>query len=106
MFDLYDARIASLASEIYQLYVRRFIRHEEFQAEPDKWSVMRKCHSWYIDNKKQGISSRVTEQLVLSKLKEAPPVLLNRLVKSSSPVYASSERPQEFIGPVAPYRPN
>jgi hypothetical protein len=77
-FDTYENILYDVCKNIYNAYRSRHIYKEFATLPPDEYSIMKKAHSWHLeDRQKNKISLRKVQELV----NEENPNLLNRIVR-------------------------
>jgi len=78
-FDLYENTLYDIALGVYSAYVKRFIHKKFIQIPPGEYFIMKKCHAWHLQDRKNNVISfnRVMEEINLLE-----PYKLNRLIKN------------------------
>lgn len=79
VFEKYEKIIMELAKKIYNSYVTRYIIRNQYVVLPQtEYYIMRECHNWHLQNKKQ---NRITINHVLREITNQEITKLNRMIK-------------------------
>lgn len=77
-FDDYEDTIYLIAKVIYQSYVQRFIKKKWVTLAAEEFNIIRECHAWHEENRKQ---NRISLDKVIEKLNEQTPTNLNKMIR-------------------------
>ena len=77
-FDNYENILYNKAKDLYKSYVDRFIKHIYVTVPSEDYSVIKKCHSWHIENRDK---NKINLNKVIDFLNSEQPTILNRLIK-------------------------
>lgn len=77
-FEFYENTLYEIALHIKNAYMRRFIKKEYVMLPPEEYSVMRKCHSWHIQDRN---SNHISLSKVIDVLNEQPASKLNKMIR-------------------------
>lgn len=77
-FDNYENILYNKAKDLYKSYVDRFIKHIYVTVPSEDYSVIKKCHSWHIENRDK---NKINLNKVIEFLNSEQPTILNRLIK-------------------------
>jgi len=78
IFDLYENIIYSKAKEIYDSYVKRYIKKLYVTLPRDEYEIMKKAHEWYSSDRD---NNKISIDKIIEILNEQSPIILNRLIK-------------------------
>lgn len=78
MFDKYEDTIYNIANYITQSYKKRYIYKEHVVVPTEEFSIMKKCHEWYLSDR---TANRISFQKVMNMLNDQPPSFLNKMVR-------------------------
>lgn len=79
MFEKYENTIYSIAKNIYNAYVQRFIKKKWVTVSAEEFNVVRECHSWYEQNR---TGNRITIQKVIEVLNDQTPTNINKMIRN------------------------
>jgi hypothetical protein len=77
-FDEYENTIYAIAKLIYRSYVQRFIKKKWVTVAGEEFNVIRECHAWHEEDRKQ---NRISLDKVIEKLNEQTPTNLNKMIR-------------------------
>lgn len=77
-FREYEDYISTIAGEIYQHYVNRYIQKQHVVVPSEEFRVMKECHNFYYLNRDENI---MTVEHTLRILNTQPPTALNRMIR-------------------------
>lgn len=100
-FDNYENIILSIAKNIYNAYINRFIKHMYVFIPKEQFFIMKECHMWHLKDKKQNI---ISLQQILIIINQKEPTVLNYLIKNYThnkniSLDIENVRPPSFISP-------
>jgi hypothetical protein len=78
VFDQYEDILQNVARLIYCFYVRRYIRNQFVTLPREEFLVMKKCHEWFLLDRK---NNKVFSKKVFEVLIEEPAIHLYRIIK-------------------------
>jgi len=78
VFDQYEDILQNVARIIYRFYVSRYIRNQFVTLPREEFLVMKKCHDWFLLDRK---NNKVFSKKVFQVLIEEPPLHLYRIIK-------------------------
>ena len=77
-FHEYEDAIYEICKSIYKAYVLRYIKKRFVTQPKEEFSVMRQCHAWHEENRKE---HRVTMDRVIEKMNTMSPTAINRMIR-------------------------
>jgi len=77
-FEDYENAIFSIAKNIYNSYVQRFIKKMWVTVSTEEYNVIRACHSWHEKNRKE---NRINLEKVIEKLNEQTATNINKMIR-------------------------
>ena len=77
-FDEYEEVLYSVAQNIYKSYVDRYIKKKWVTVAVEEYNVMKKCHSFHEQDRKQ---NRISLKKVIELLNEQSPSVLNKMIR-------------------------
>ena len=77
-FDDYENTLYDIACSIYNSYVQRFIKKSFVTVPREEFAIIRKCHSWHLENRD---SNRISINKVIEVMNQAPPTHLNHMIR-------------------------
>lgn len=77
-FELYENTIYTIAKNIYNSYVQRFIKKKWVTVAGEEFNVIRTCHSWHEQDRK---INRITLEKVIEILNEQSPTNINKMIR-------------------------
>lgn len=77
-FDKYENYIHDIAGDITDSYIERFIKKNYVTVPTEEFNVIRKCHSWHIENR---LENKINVKKVIEILNAEPPTNINRMIK-------------------------
>lgn len=85
-FEDYENTLYDIAQFILNAYIQRFINKVRVKVPYEEFQVIRECHSWYLEerkNEKDDKSKRcsVKSRKVISVLNKQPPTALNKMIR-------------------------
>ena len=76
--DDIENTIYSIAREIYNAYVQRFIKKRFVTVPPQEFGVIKECHKWHEEDR---TSNRISIEKVIEILNQQTPTALNRMIR-------------------------
>lgn len=87
-FEEYENHLKTVANNIYNAYVSRFIKKNYVKVSQDEYNVIRECHSWHLEDR---YTNFVNLNKVTDVLNAQSPTNLNNMIKNLKKLnYASS----------------
>ena len=77
-FEEYEKIIYFITSDIYESYVSRFIRKQYVIVPKEEYNIVRKCHSWHLDNK---LENRISFEIVSHFLNMSSSSAINHMIR-------------------------
>jgi hypothetical protein len=77
-FENYENHIYDIAESINGSYIERFIRKNYVTVPKEEFDVIRKIHSWHIENR---LENKININKVIDILNNEPPTNINRMIK-------------------------
>lgn len=77
-FDLYENYINTIARDIFNAYVERFIKKNFTTVSQDEYVIVKACHGWHLQDRKRNI---ITLKKVYSEINNAQPSLINKMIR-------------------------
>ena len=77
-FDEIENTIYSIAREIYNAYVQRFIKKRFVTVPPQEFGVIKECHKWHEEDR---TNNRISIEKVIETLNKQTPTALNRMIR-------------------------
>ena len=77
-FELYENTIYTIAKNIYNSYVQRFIKKKWVTVAGEEFNVIRTCHSWHEQDRQV---NRITIEKVIEVLNEQSPTNINKMIR-------------------------
>lgn len=77
-FEKYEEYLSMCVNNIHKNYILRFVKHQYVTISPEEHIIMKSCHDWHKQNKKENI---VTKKKIIEILNQQTPVHLNRIIK-------------------------
>ena len=77
-FEEYEEVLYSIAQNIYKSYVDRYIKKKWVTVAVEEYNVMKKCHSFHEQDRKQ---NRISLKKVIELLNEQSPSALNKMIR-------------------------
>ena len=77
-FENYENLLYGFAKDIYDAYVKRFIKKNYVTLPREEYQIMRACHSWHLEDR---VKNRMNLRKVIEKLNEQPPTNLNKMIR-------------------------
>ena len=77
-FETYEDMIKTTVNNIYDSYVRRFIKKEYVTLSPEEYRVMSEAHSWHQQDRKV---NRINLAKIAEILNEQEPTKINRIIR-------------------------
>lgn len=77
-FEDYEDILFEVGKIIYNSYVNRYIKKQYVSLPKEEFVVMKKCHSWHLENRR---TNRISINVVMDILNEQYPTNLNRMIK-------------------------
>lgn len=77
-FDEYENALFEIAHNIYRSYVQRFIKKRYVTVPREEFSVIRECHSWHLNDRK---NNRISITKVIEVLNTQSPTHLNHMIR-------------------------
>ena len=77
-FEDYENHIYEIAEDITNAYIDRFIKKNYVTVPLEEFGVIRKCHSWHIENR---LENKININKVIEVLNSEPPTNINRMIK-------------------------
>lgn len=87
-FDQYENIIYNIADTIFHAYLTRFIHKQYKKMPPDEYSIMKECHAWHVEDRK---NHHISLDKVIQVLNEQPVPKLNRMIRK----YITDQRKRE-----------
>ena len=78
MFTKYENAIYNISVDIYNAYIRRFIKKEYVTLPREEFGVLRECHAWHIENRNE---NRINFNKVMYVMNNQTPTNLNRMIR-------------------------
>lgn len=80
VFDDYENILYDKAKEIYDSYVKRFIKKEYITLPKSDYEIMRVAHNWHLEDRSK---NRISLNKVVDILNTQTPTILNRIIKNT-----------------------
>ena len=77
-FEDYENHIYDIAGDITNAYIERFIKKNYVTVPNEEFGVIRKCHSWHVENR---VENKININKVIEILNEEPATNINRMIK-------------------------
>lgn len=77
-FDDYENCIFEICRQIYNSYIQRFIKHKYVTLPREEYSIMKFCHSWHLENRKE---NRISLDKVIDTLNKQSATSINHMIK-------------------------
>jgi len=77
-FEEYENTIYAIAQNIYKSYVERYIKKKWITVPVEEYNVMRKCHTYHEQDRKQ---NRISLKKVIEILNCQSPSILNKMIR-------------------------
>jgi hypothetical protein len=77
-FKNYESILEKISKDIYNAYVKRYIKKEKVVVPTEEFQVMRKCQAWYFEDPRK---NKVTDKIILEALDYENPICLNKMIK-------------------------
>ena len=77
-FEEYEDIIYNIAQNIYKSYVERYIKKKWITVPVEEYNVMRKCHAYHEQDRKQ---NRISLKKVIEILNCQSPTILNKMIR-------------------------
>lgn len=77
-FEDYEDILYEVGKIIYNSYVNRYIKKQYVSLPKEEFVVMKKCHSWHLENRRL---NRISINVVMDIINEQYPTNLNRMIK-------------------------
>lgn len=77
-FKMYEGIITTIATDIYNAYVNRFIRKQFTVVPKEQHTVLQKCHKLYLENRD---TNKISFERVWQVLNAEPPSALNHMIR-------------------------
>jgi hypothetical protein len=78
LFEDYENALYSIAQNIYNSYVDRFIKKKWVTVAAEEFNVIRACHSFHEQDRKQ---NRISIKKVIDILNQQTPTCLNKMIR-------------------------
>ena len=78
LFEDYENALYAIAQTIYNSYVDRFIKKKWVTVAAEEFNVIRECHSFHEQDRKQ---NRISIKKVIEILNEQSPTSLNKMIR-------------------------
>lgn len=78
VFEEYENHIYNIAKNIYKAYVERYIKKEYVSVSQEQFNVIKECHNWHCENRKE---NRITLEKIISVLNTQLPVRINHMIR-------------------------
>jgi len=101
IFDEYENILLSISQMIHKFYVKRYIHKMYITLPPEEYSVMKKCHQWFLEDRS---NHRVFTKKVFQMMNDEPALNLYKMIQryqqqvqpvNRRPVYPSFPPRQE-----------
>ena len=93
-FDKYENYIFDIAGDITNSYIDRFIKKNYVTVPVEEFNVIRKCHSWHIENR---LENKINVNKVIEILNAEPPTNINRMIKRRILSEKDGEQPTSTV---------
>jgi len=77
-FEEYENTIYAIAQNIYKSYVERYIKKKWITVPVEEYNIMRKCHTYHEQDRKQ---NRISLKKVIEILNCQSPSILNKMIR-------------------------
>ena len=77
-FEEYEEVIYSIAQSIYKSYVERYIKKKWITVPVEEYNIMRICHAYHEQNRKQ---NRISLKKVIEVLNYQSPTIINKIIR-------------------------
>lgn len=77
-FDQYENYLYEIAQSIYKAYVQRFIKNTYVVVPKEEFKVVKECHAWHTENRK---NNRISLDKVIRVMNKQPATSLNRMIR-------------------------
>ena len=77
-FEEYENYIYEIAEDITNAYIERFIKKNYVTVPTEEFGVIRKCHTWHIENR---LENKINIHKVVDILNNEPATNINRMIK-------------------------
>lgn len=78
-FDKYDTYIQTIARDIFNAYVERFMKKKFTTVSQDEYVIVKACHSWHLQDRKRNI---VSFKRVMEEINNSSPSLINKMIRN------------------------
>ena len=77
-FEDYENYLYLIAKNIHSLYIERFIKKNYNSAPIEEFAIIKKCHSWHLENRTE---NKININKVIDVMNSQTPTCLNRMIK-------------------------
>ena len=78
MFDDFEEILYKVARKIYSAYIERYIKNKYITLPKEEYILLKKCHDWFLENKKQ---NKVFTRKVVEFLNQESALNLYKMIK-------------------------